>query len=243
MDYLNIGYIRIQSSIFCLIWICVESWCHSANSLLLTWMSFHRHMLILHYPWMLKYKYNKILFHYLPLVLLFIYLFIYYLVTIIFPSCSTVIDYNAQLCGFFPCILVNTPFIALWDAIVHNTIPILLICLFNVTLITRVVWHKYKLHQPIRWRRYRKLTIQLLIISSWYLLIHLPMMLGVCLLLTGSNNPIIIAMGPYFAYLSYHCILFMPFVCLISLWKDIRPFQQRRAIGPMHNNGNNPNLI
>jgi hypothetical protein len=33
---------------------------------------------------MLKYKYNKILFHYLPLLLIFIYLFIYYLITIIF---------------------------------------------------------------------------------------------------------------------------------------------------------------
>ncbi len=84
MDYLNISYIRFQSSIFCLIWIYIEFWCHAANSLLLTWISFQRHILIFHHPWMLKYKYNKILFHYLPLLLIFIYLFIYYLITIIF---------------------------------------------------------------------------------------------------------------------------------------------------------------
>ncbi len=148
-------------------------------------------------------------------------------------------DYNSQLCGFFPCLLVSTPFIALWDAIVHNTIPTLLISLFNMTLLGRVVWHKYQLHQPIRWKKYRKLTIQLFIISSWYLLIHFPMMVSVCLLLTGSNNSIIIAMGPYFVYLSYHCILFMPFICLISMWKDIRPFHQRRAIGPTNKNAIN----
>jgi hypothetical protein len=58
MDYLNLGYIRFRSSRFCFIWIFIEFWCHAENSLLLTWISFQRHILIFHNQWMLKYKYN-----------------------------------------------------------------------------------------------------------------------------------------------------------------------------------------
>ncbi len=148
---------------------------------------------------------------------------------------------NSQLYGLFLCILVSSPLIALWDAIIHNTIPTLLISLFNATLLGCIVWHKYQLHQPIRWKRYRKLTIQLLIISMWYLLIHFPMMLDVCLLLTGANNPIVIEMRSYLVYLSYYFILLMPFICLISMWKNIKPFHQRRAIRPLNGNVINPN--
>jgi hypothetical protein len=208
MDYLNLGYVRFQSPILCLIWMFIEFWCHAANSLLLTWASFERHILVFHHQWLSKYKYNKILFHYLPLIILFIYLSIYYLVAIIFPPCSTIFDYNSQLCGFFPCFLVSLPSIALWDAIVHNTIPALLISLT---------------------------------ISTWYLLIHFPMMLSVCIVLTGSTNLIMMEMGPYLAYLSYYVILLMPFVCLISMWKDIRSSRQRRLIFPVNNAAINAN--
>jgi len=206
MDYLSLGYVRFQSPTLCLIWIFIEFWCHAANSLLLTWASFERHILVFHYQWLSKYKYNKILFHYFPLIILFIYLSIYYLVAIIFPPCSTMFDYNSQLYGFFPCFLINMPSIALWDAIVHNTIPTLLISFFNATLFIRVARQKYQLYQPIRWQKYRKMAIQLLTISRWYLLIHFPMMLNVCLLLTGSTNLIVMEMGPYLAYLSYYVI-------------------------------------
>jgi len=137
----------------------IEFWCHAANSLLLTWASFERHILVFHHQWLSKYKYNKILFHYLPLIILFIYLSIYYLVAIIFPPCSTIFDYNSQ----------------------------------------------------------------------------------VYILLTGSTNLIMMEMGPYLAYLSYYVILLMPFVCLISMWKDIRSSRQRRLIFPVNNAAINAN--
>ena len=241
MDYLNLGYVRFQSSRLCLIWMFVEFWCHAANSLLLTWTSFERHILIFHHQCLSKHKYNKLVFHYLPLIILLVYLSIYYLVIIVFPPCSTIFDYHSQFCGFFPCFLVSSPMIAMWDAVVHNTVPTLLITLFNATLVGRVLWHKHQLHQPVRWKRYRKLSIQLLTISAWYLLIHFPMMLNVCLLLTGSNNLIVIGMGPYLAYLSYYCILLMPFVYLISMWKDIKPFSRRRIVAPIHGTARSPN--
>jgi hypothetical protein len=124
----------------------------------------------------------------------------------------------------------------LWDAIVHNTIPTLLISLFNATLFIRVVWQKYHLRQPIRWQRYRKMALQLITISTWYLLIQFPLMLIVCLSLTGSNNLIMMTIAPYLAYLSYYIILLMPFVCLISMWKDIKPWHRRRMIVPRNGN-------
>ena len=223
MDYLNLGYIRIQSPALCLIWLLIEFWCHSAYSLLLAWASIERHILVFHNHWMIRYKYNKFLFHYLPLIIIFIYLWIYYLVAIIFAPCSTTFDYNSQLCGFFPCFLVSLPLMALWDAIAHNTIPTLMISLFNAILFVRIVRQKYRLRQPVRWKKYQKMAIQLLTISIWYLLINFPLMLNVCFALTGSTNEILVAMAPYLAYLSYYVILIMPFICLISLWKDIKP--------------------
>lgn len=139
IDYLYLGYIRIQSSTLCLIWIFIEFWRHSTNSILLTWASFERHILVFHHQWLLTSKLNQILFHYLPLISIFLYTTIYYLIVIIFPPCTTIFDYNSQLCGFFLCFLTNTPFLTLWDAIVHNTIPTLLISFFNATLFIRVI--------------------------------------------------------------------------------------------------------
>jgi hypothetical protein len=238
MDYLNLGYIRIQSPSLCLIWMLIEFWCHSANSILLAWASIERHILVFHSQWMARHKYNKILFHYLPLIILFIYLWIYYLVAIIFPPCSTTFDYNSQLCGFFPCFMISLPSMALWDAIVHNTIPILLISLFNAALFIRVVRQKYRHHQPMQWRKYKKMAIQLLTISTWYLFINFPLMLNVCFALTGSNNAILMVIAPYLAYLSYYVILLMPFVCLISMWKDIKPRHRGRVVALTNGNNN-----
>jgi hypothetical protein len=231
MDFLNLGYIRLQSPSICLMWIFVEFWCHSANSLLLAWASFERHILVFHNQWLLTYKYNKILFHYLPLITLFIYLCIYYLVAIIFPPCSTMFDYSSQLCGFFPCFLITLPSLALWDAVVHNTIPTLLIAFFNITLFMRVIWQKHLLRQPLRWQKYRKMAIQLLSVSTWYLIIHFSLMLNVCLSLTGRTSQIMITISPYLSYFSYHVILIMPFVCLTSIWKDVK-LSQRRTVAP-----------
>jgi hypothetical protein len=55
MDYLNLGYIRFQLPSICLIWMLIEFWCHAANSLLLTWASFERHILVFHSRWMSDY--------------------------------------------------------------------------------------------------------------------------------------------------------------------------------------------
>lgn len=65
------------------------------------------------------------------------------------------------------------------------------------------------------------------------------MMLNVCLLLTGSMNLTIISMGPYLAYLSYYVILFMPFVCLFSMWKEVKFWCQRAPVAPLNRTATN----
>ena len=110
------------------------------------------------------------------------------------------------------------------------------IILFNTTLCIRIIWQKCHLRQPIRWRKYHKIAIQLLAISIFYLFIHFPMMLGICLLLTGTNSPIITTMQPYLAFFSYLIILIMPFVCLVSLPHLKISVNLREKVLPMHQN-------
>ena len=61
-----------------------------------------------------------------------------------------------------------------WELFAHQGISTLIIVVFSVALIVRVVWQKRTMARSIHWRKYRKMTIQLLSVSMLYLLLNSP---------------------------------------------------------------------
>jgi hypothetical protein len=77
------------------------------------------------------------------------------------PTCEN--SFDAFLAGsiFIPCAFDKT-MLGIWDLIVHQVIPTFIIVIFCTALLLRVVLQKRRMNQPVQWRKYRKMTIQLL---------------------------------------------------------------------------------
>jgi hypothetical protein len=156
-----------------------------------------------------------------------------------FPPCQNLFD-NSSLTCVYSCLYEIYYEFSIWQTIVHQILPILIIIIFSIALILRVVWQKRRLHQAVQWRKYRTMTIQLLSISFLYLLFYLPLSLAYTILLCGFMEDIIFDFLEYAIYFSYFMILLFHFVCMLSLpelrTKFINSFylQRRRQILPMN---------
>jgi hypothetical protein len=109
--------------------------------------------------------------------------------------------------------------------------------LFSISLLLRTIWRKLISQRRFHWKKYRKMTIQLLSISTLSLCINLPQSL---IVLVRQIDPGMSNFGlyvePYFFYFTGYVILLLPFVCLgclPELWPRFCQGIHRRTIGPM----------
>ena len=117
----------------------------------------------------------------------------------------------------------------LWQTIVHQIIPNLIIMIISIALLARVLWQKH-----------RKMTVQLLSTLLPYLLFSFPFILVTLMYLSGLSYRVYSDFLPYADFFSYFMILLYPFVCVLSLselsTKIQRTLQRRqhhaRAIQP-----------
>ena len=83
-----------------------------------------------------------------------------------FFPCQNLFDYDAAFCAY--ACFYSSPVIVAYESLAHEAIPIILIGLFSLALVIRVIVQKRRLHQSVNWRRYRKMTVQLICISTLY---------------------------------------------------------------------------
>ncbi len=123
--------------------------------------------MIFHDRWLLTKK-KRFFIHYLPLIILLIYCFIYYCVIAFYPFYESS-NFQSPIIGVFvPCIYDNGILLQ-WDLICHVIIPTLIIVIFSFGLLLRVLWQKSRLRRGIEWRKQRKIIIQSLSVSILYL--------------------------------------------------------------------------
>ena len=105
----------------------------------------------------------------------------------------------------------------MWDALVHQTLPNVVIAVFSMALLARVLWRKYQVQHRIQWRRHRKMTVQLLSISLLYLIFAFPLtlmnLMYICCLPANVGGEV----WDYFLLFNYGLLLFVPFACTLSL--------------------------
>src|SRR5579862_3581106 len=99
---LYINFIRHSSVVprspsTCLIWWFVDYGMFNSGLWLMTWTAFERHILVYHNHWLVTRK-ARIMLHYMPLLIIVLYLFSFYIYVIYFLPCQNVYDYSLPQC-------------------------------------------------------------------------------------------------------------------------------------------------
>ncbi|CAF0955726.1 unnamed protein product [Adineta steineri] len=107
----------------------------------------------------------------------------------------------------------------------------------SVTLLLRAVWQRYHMHRQIQWRQYRKMTLQVIIISTIYLMLPFPSTIINFLHVCGMSADIGAVFLSRTMFFTYYTLFLFPIVSVGALSelrekvKNIIRFRQQRRIG------------
>ena len=206
------GWVREPT--FCVAAVFIDWALYVIQTILFAWATIERHLLIFH-DRLVEGKRGRFLFHYLPLAILLLYGTIYYVNVIIFPPCENISDPTSLQCIIVCFVFIRSLF--LYEAFAHQIAPVFIIVISSLLLLVRVICQKHHLHQAIQWRRYRKMTIQLLSISSLYIIFSLPLAIVLFIRMYCEPSSMIADALDLANFLSYFPLLFVPGVCSISI--------------------------
>ncbi|CAF0765959.1 unnamed protein product [Adineta steineri] len=209
-----LNYVTPATAGFCTWWTFFEYSLNLTSELLMAVISIQRHILIFQ-PSLLNTRFMRFLLYYFPLLLCLIYPIIFYMAVIIFYPCNgTQWDFKNNLCGYANCYLVYDRILSTFDWGINNGLPIVVIILANIILVIRIIKQKHRHHQHISIRKQRRMALQLLSISSLYLIAWLPS------LLIGLGQQLISATFlaqfqlDYALDLIYLVCLLLPWICI-----------------------------
>ncbi|UJR08865.1 hypothetical protein I4U23_013120 [Adineta vaga] len=214
LQFLYSGRVRPQSHGFCLFWIWYNCSLHSINLFVMAWTSIERHILIFH-SHLLQTTRKKFQCHYFPLIFSLCYIPFFYFVCIFLYSCENSFDYTLLLCGSI--CYNNLMWLGTFDWITHILIPSLIIPIASIILLIRVLLQRKKMARTLNWKTIRKLTVQLLSISSLYSFFWVSYAIVVLIRLYFLPTFLTDLSLYYFIYSPYFVQLLMPFLCFICL--------------------------
>ncbi|CAF1031121.1 unnamed protein product [Adineta steineri] len=216
----NTGRSPSATSSFCLIWWLFDDALYNSQTAILAWASIERHILIFHSKHVTTQK-QKLIYHYLPPILLIIYIFTFHINVLFFQSCENSFNFNDLQCGSQPCYLGRN-FLTIWDTIVNNAMPTVIITIFNFALLYRIIAQKKRLRQPIQWKKHRRMSMQLISLSAVYCFLDLPMVIFLFIQLIQDKDPDVSFISQLYLFIvTYSITLLLPFVvCLNSLTID-----------------------
>jgi hypothetical protein len=227
--YMYTSYVYPSSNAFCSFW----NWFHYSlniiNLFLMSFASIERNWLIFH-PWLVRTTRGKILFHYCPLVFCILYPSIFYIGAIFIHQCESYYDYTQLLCTW-PCYFYDLNW-ANFDLFFNNYTPLLSIPVFCSVIYLRVLLQKRSIKQQVfKWRRDRKMILQLWAISSLYLGMWMPLQLTELINLHWNPTFLLQAQIDYIYLFPYLIHLIYPFIVLFTYPKEMLKFKKNR-VGP-----------
>ncbi|CAF3284267.1 unnamed protein product [Rotaria socialis] len=215
LNYTIMGEVWPPTAAVCLVWWLADYGFYNACVVFTAWISIERHIFIYHNHWLSTPR-KRFFVHYLPLFLIIVYLLVFYVWVIFFPPCENIYDYTLSTCGATPCYILQ-PIPGIWDAAVNGCLMAAIIVVFSIGLVIRVLMGKCRHHQAMHWRQHRKMTLQLVSISSIFIIFGLPSAIVTFIQLCGIPFDEGNILLPYFFFTSYWLIFLIPFVCLHSL--------------------------
>lgn len=213
----RLGYDQPRNFSFCLWWYFIDYVLIIQSIFLTATASIQRHILIFHAQWFHSQR-VRCLLHFIPIILCIIYPFLFYLIVIVFYSCDYSETDDNQHCPQ-PC-YTNNNVLFNFDWIFNTAFPLLAIVVANITLIIRVIrsMRKIRRRQTLTWKRQRKLTVQLLALSSLYVFGWVPStILSIVQSFAFQNILNDIPPLDYLNYLTYFVCPLQSFICLLGL--------------------------
>ncbi|CAF3421351.1 unnamed protein product [Rotaria sp. Silwood1] len=130
-------------------------------------------------------------------------------------------------------------FLGAMDWIGNLTITVTISILGSILLVIRVIGKRLRIVHNFSWRRNRRMVIQLLSISVFYIIIWVPII--VCFLMVlYAPNPIVLNLSvSYLNYYQYICMLLYPLICLTGLKEAQKPLKQQFYRWAMFRTNNN----
>ena len=217
---------HVYSLSICLYWVTGNYTMQGISAWLTAWASIDRYLLIFFR------NQNTFLRHDLPILVIFIFLIIWYLiVTLTHPCRQDRFDGNEFLCGG-PCFNDNVV-TATADWIVIVLLPALLIAVFNCLLLIRVLMQKHRrrtglVRRTFSWRKKLKLFIQLLSVSLVYLIAQVPLVMISLVHLFGPTNFLIDISHIWLYYMPYLIYIVTPFAYVATTKECQKYFRKWR---------------
>lgn len=242
LNYLRTGFSLPSTNSMCISWNFFNALSATAIYWSMAWSSLERYLLVF-YSLLFSSHRRKILFHYIPLIVITtIYPIISNIVIILIYPCTHQFNMLSLFCGYV-CAL-RIPSVALFFRIAHNFVPISIVISSNLMLIIRFIKQKRQIqNNQFDFRKHRKMIIQLFILSSLFLILTLPsFIVGViqncCITNFASNLQI-----SYFTLFIRFITILMPFMCFSSIPEIRSKFilcknNQAHSIGTIKNRTN-----
>jgi hypothetical protein len=214
IHFYYLGYVNPATAAYCTWWTFFEYTLNLSSELVMAVISVQRHIVIFQ-GHLLRIRSKRFLLHYFPLLFCLIYPFIFYMIVIVlYPCDGTQWDFTSNLCGNADCYLLYNQILATFGWGFNNGLPIIIIILANIALIVRVVKQKHRRQQQISKWQQRRMTLQLICISSLYLIAWLPsLVIGVGQQLI-SPSFLAQVQSDYTFDLIYLVCLLLPWICL-----------------------------
>ncbi|CAF1144156.1 unnamed protein product [Adineta steineri] len=211
---INSGNVTPAAPSTCIAWWFAAFAFYNGQQILLAWTAIERHILIFNSQWATT-KRGRFFSHYLPLILLLLYISTFYsYVLLIFP-CENTYEYDLPVCNAYPC-YQNDLILGTWDFFGHNILPAFLVASVSMALLIRVIRQKQRLNQQVQWSKHRKMTKQLVSMSILNIIFILPLNLLTLAHLCGLPDEYGAQLQLYFYFAGYLFIFFIPFACTSS---------------------------
>ncbi|CAF3555950.1 unnamed protein product [Rotaria socialis] len=214
LQYHSSGHVKPEDERFCLFWIWYNYSLKAIDLFLMAWTSIERHILIFH-SYLVLTSIGKLKWHYIPLVISFVYVPLFYFLCVTIYPCENNFDYSSHLCRSI-CFHKIT-WLSTFDWITNILLPSLIIEFGSITLLIRILIQFKKMKRTIKWQATRKMTLQLISISSLYSIFWISFTLISVIRLFFIPEFLDKMTLYYFHYSPYFVQLLMPCMCLFCL--------------------------
>jgi hypothetical protein len=214
INFNRLGRISPATPAYCTWWTFLEYTLNVASEILMATISIQRHIFVFQAN-LFNVRLYRYLFHHIPLLFCIIYPIILYLIIVVFYPCDgTQWDYSSNACDLANCYLVYNKVLTTYDWVVDTGLPTVVLIVSDVALVVRTIRQKIRRQRIISWRKQRRMTLQLLSISSLYFIAWFPnLVIGLVQEFILPTFLIEIQVD-YIFYLTYLVCLLIPWVCL-----------------------------
>jgi hypothetical protein len=214
LHFFRLDRISPATSAYCRFWMFLDSTLDAANEFLMAIMCIQRHTLIFK-PNTFHIRFKLYLFYYLPLLFAVVYSVGFYMGSVIFYPCdNTEWNFTMSICGDTICYLSSNLSLALYDWIVNTGLAIIIIILANIVLVIRVIRQKSRRQRVVTWSKQRRMTLQLLGISSLYLVTWVPNIVAGSMSQFNPSSYLYGIQEDYISDLPHLICLLFPWICI-----------------------------